>query len=222
MTSPAYYTLLGSLPALPRHFEQADREPISWYQLQQRLEMLEPPDAEVLEQLARFLAWERQPLERTDEEVCRRYEVLRGQLKNPTAWGVVAFRMRVRTIMSALRRRRRRLGPPPGVGSLARHIARHWDSPTLRLEVRYPWIVEAERLLAEARPRELEELLLRISWKCWTRLSDEQTFSFDAVILYVARWSVLSRWLSRDAAAGREKFAMLVTEAMGEQTGINF
>ena len=68
-----YYTLIGSLPALPPHFEQAERVPISWPQLSERLKMLQPRDAEVLDELSDFLTWERQPLERTDQQVVDRF-----------------------------------------------------------------------------------------------------------------------------------------------------
>ena len=49
--STTYYTLVGSLPALPRHFEDAERVPISVLQLQERLKMLQPHDAEVIEEM---------------------------------------------------------------------------------------------------------------------------------------------------------------------------
>ena len=44
--STTYYTLIGSLPALPRRFEQAERVPISRLKLDERLKMLTPQDAE--------------------------------------------------------------------------------------------------------------------------------------------------------------------------------
>ena len=69
-----YYTLIGSLPALPTHVEQAERVPISKLQLDERLKMLEPADAAVIDEMRDFLAWERQPVERTDEEVLEHYE----------------------------------------------------------------------------------------------------------------------------------------------------
>ena len=36
-----YYTLIGSLPALPSHFASTERLPISLLQLRERLKMLE-------------------------------------------------------------------------------------------------------------------------------------------------------------------------------------
>ena len=46
--SSSYYTLIGSLPALPVHFEDAERVPISRRRLDERLKMLDPAAAEVI------------------------------------------------------------------------------------------------------------------------------------------------------------------------------
>ena len=55
--STTYYTLIGSLPALPWHFEEAERVPISRLSLMERLKMLQPHDAHVIEEMTDFLAW---------------------------------------------------------------------------------------------------------------------------------------------------------------------
>ena len=72
--STTYYTLIGSLPALPSRFDDSQRVPISELRLEARLKMLEPRDAEIVEAMADFLVWERQPLELTDDDVWRRYD----------------------------------------------------------------------------------------------------------------------------------------------------
>ena len=77
MSGEPYYTLLGSLPALPADFEQAERLPITWLGLERRLKMLSADDSAVLEELIDFLAWDRQSIDRTDEDVYRKYEQLR-------------------------------------------------------------------------------------------------------------------------------------------------
>ena len=69
-----YYTLIGSLPALPPHFEDAERVPISGQRLDEHLKMLDPEAAEVIDRLRDFLLWDRQPLDRSDDEFCRHYE----------------------------------------------------------------------------------------------------------------------------------------------------
>ena len=64
----SYITLVSSLPALPR-FDQAERLPINRERLEARLRMLEPDDFALVERTASFLAWQRQPVERTDGDV---------------------------------------------------------------------------------------------------------------------------------------------------------
>lgn len=66
--SRGYYTIIASLPHLPR-FDKAERLPISRERLIQRLKMLEPEDFKLAENVAEFIAWRRQPVGRTDTEV---------------------------------------------------------------------------------------------------------------------------------------------------------
>ena len=97
--SNSYYTLVASLPAMPRHFE-VERVPITQPRLEKRLEMLKAEDAEVVGQLLAFLLWDRQPRDRTDEEVISHYNELMPRTKNRLARHIVAFQMDIRTIMS--------------------------------------------------------------------------------------------------------------------------
>ena len=104
--SGMYYTLMGSLPALPTRFEDAGRVPISHPRLEDRLKMLEAEDAEVIEQMADFLVWDRQPGDRTDEQIVRQYEQFTNSVKNRFTRDLMEERMGMRTIIAALRRRR--------------------------------------------------------------------------------------------------------------------
>ena len=73
MGSQPYYTLLASLPHLPR-FGQTVRLPITRERIQQRYSMLTPEDAALFEHAAEFLAWQRQTATRTDEEMIANYK----------------------------------------------------------------------------------------------------------------------------------------------------
>ena len=138
--SNKYYMLIGSLPALPTHFEDAERLPISRLGLDDRMRMLDTDAAELLQQMADFLAWDRQPLDRTDEDVCRHYDEFMRNVQNRFARRWIDDAMTLRTIVSALRRRRLGMDAPPGVGWLAENIARHWTHPDFRLATKLPWI----------------------------------------------------------------------------------
>jgi len=210
-----YYTLIGSLPALPTHFEEAQRVPISRLALEERMKLLDAEAADVVRQMVDFLAWERQPLDRTDEDVCRHYGHFMQSAQDRFARRWIEEAMTLRTIVSALRRRRLGLGAPPGVGPVADHVARNWTHPDFRLATRFPWIADVAAQLGGDAPFDLERTLLGIQWKCAKRLADQYQFTFEAVVLYLIRWEIVSRWTARDAAAGQEKFQRLVAEAMG-------
>ena len=213
----AYYTLIGSLPALPRHFEQAERVPISLLQLDERLKMLEPRDAEVIDEMGDFLEWERQPLERTNEEVVRHYQQFMETVENRFARELIQFAMTARTIVAGLRCRRLGLDPPVGIEPAAAHIARHWTHPNFRLGGRYPWIAAVDAQLSGDAPFDFARSQLEITWTHTGRLAQQHDpFSFEAVVLYLIRWEVVYRWTRWDATAGQQKFQQLVSEAMGE------
>lgn len=214
--STTYYTLIGSLPALPRHFEEAERVPISRLKLEERLKMLEPHDARVIEDMGDFLAWERQPLERTDEDVLRHYDQFMLTVDNRFARDLIRHAMTIRTIIAGLRCRRLGLGPPLGIAPVAARIARHWNHPDFHLGTQLPWIGEVDAQLNGDSPFDLERKKLDIIWRHAKWLADQYHFTFEAVVMYLIRWEVVYRWTRRDAAVGQEKFARLVTEAMGE------
>jgi hypothetical protein len=54
----------------------------------------------------------------------------------------------------------------------------------------------------------------------WTyvrrRMQDYDLFSFEAVVLYIARWDIIRHWHQLQAERGRAVCEALVTEAMGE------
>jgi hypothetical protein len=47
-------------------------------------------------------------------------------------------------------------------------------------------------------------------------MQDYDSFSFEAVVLYIARWDIIRHWQQLQAERGRGVFETLVTEAMGE------
>jgi hypothetical protein len=214
--STTYYTLIGSLPALPRHFEEAERVPISSRRLDERLKMLEPRDADVIELMSKFLVWDRQPLDLTDEDVLRQYEQFIGTVDNRFARELIRTVITNRTIWVGLRCRRLGIDPPRGIAPIAGQIARHWNHPDFALGTRYPWISQVDALLMSDSPSDLYRKQLDIAWQHAKRLADQYQFTFEAVVLYLIRWELVYRWTRRSVEAGQQKFEQLVTEAMGE------
>ncbi len=211
-----YFTLIGSLPALPAEYSQADRSPISQRVLANRLKMLQPVDASVVEQIADFLVWERQPLERTDREVVEHYHQFMETVPDRFARYLIEQVMSFRTIISALRCRRLDIEMPLGGPPITATIARNWNQPDFHLGAQFPWIAEMDAMLNGDSPFEIERMKLDITWKFAKRTAEQFHFSFEAVVLYLMKWEVVQRWILRDAEAGQEKFNQLVSEAMGD------
>lgn len=211
----AYYTLLSSLPHLPSHFD-VQRPPITRERLAERLRLLEDDHSEIHRQLVDFFVWDRQPTNRTDEQIIEQYEQLERDIRHPVVLQVVQERMDMRTIVSALRRKLRGDAPPIGVGKLVAPIARNWNSPLFGLVNRYPWMAAFFESMQRGDALEAQRVLFECNWNSWRRLADRFTFSFEAILLYLARWEIIDRWTTRDAQAGRERLDALLDSALGD------
>lgn len=221
MGSQPYYTLLASLPPLPR-FDQAERLPITRERMQQRLGMLTPEDAALFEYAAEFLAWQRQTATRTDEEMIVNFKRMEEHIAHPALQSFFEFPIDQRTIIAALRRRHRGIpapapGEPWGVGRYVRHIENNWDDPHFKLSAVYPWIPQARIHLEAGETLALERLLKNTLWDHVDRSVPSYDFGFRAVLTYIIKWDILHRWLSYDIENAKARFEELVTEVTDEQ-----
>jgi hypothetical protein len=214
-----YVMLITSLPYHGPLFG-AHQTPLSRLRLSYRLKILDEVDAQALRDLSSVLEWIHQSMSVTDAELIARTK------RFEEAWGegflsdIMRFRMEVRTIYTALRRRRRGessppLGKPWGYGRWVRHIQRYWNEPGFRLQQVYPWVNEAERLIETRDSLALERLLLGIVWDYLTRISVSHEFDFEAVVIYVLRWDLIARWSSYHGARAVQRFDDLVEQGMG-------
>ncbi len=212
-TSTNYYWLVASLPHMPRSFE-VEQAPISRIRLEQRLKMLGERDKSIVEQVRSFLLWDRQQPEHTDEDVQREYDRLMNSITNKLVRDIINHRMDVRTITCALRRRRLGLEPPSAVGQYVGHIRQHWKTPDFRLTREQPWIPRVRETLAANQPLEVERQLLSATWDRWVKLADKFYFSFETILLYLARWEIVDRWTRRDEAVGQQRFNDLMSQSL--------
>jgi len=219
-TTTNYYMLVASLPHMPQTFE-VDQVPISRIRLERRLEMLGEEDTIVVEQVQGFLLWDRQHPERADEDVQQEYDRLMKTITNSLVRDIIGHRMDVRTITSALRRRRLGLAPPSAVGKYVEHIQKHWDHPDFRLAREHPWIPGFRRHLDANEPLPAERQLLLATWNRWAKLADEFHFSFETILLYLARWEIVDRWTRLNESLGRRRFETLLTETLGDHARSN-
>lgn len=221
MPRTTYYTLVTSLPLLP-YFEGAAWLPLSRKQLDQRLSMLTPEHALQLRQAQELVNWQRQPINRTNEQVAEKYRKLMPNIADPSLREFVEYRMAQRTALVALRRQRLGLAAPEpdeiwGVGPWLNLMAASWDSQDLGLGHLLPWITEAASLLENGAALELERLLMTAVWSRLGRIAERSPFGFEPVIAFVFRWDILQRWLSYNAESGKLRFQELVAEVTSEQ-----
>jgi hypothetical protein len=126
--------------------------------------------------------------------------------------------MNVRMIVAALRRRRNGLGPPAlGFGEWFEHMRRHFSEPDFGIGHVFPWLIPFDQLLEQ---RDVLTLYRRTLQEMWAyvrkRMQDYDSFSFEAVVLYIARWDIIHHWQQLQAERGQAAFEALVNEAMGE------
>jgi hypothetical protein len=219
-----YYTLLTALPPLPR-FDRAERVPINRERLFERLKMLEPEDAIIVERASAFLAYRRQPAARTDREMVAAYHRLMEVVHQPDLSAMFEFNINVRTIVAALRRRHQGLplpaaGEPWGVGPYVRHLEQNWDAPDFKLAAVFPWIPQARALLEDGEALALRRLLFGLTWDYVDRLAQDKSFQFEAVIAYLYKWDLVNRWLAHNVEEAQLRFEELLLEVTHEHARI--
>jgi hypothetical protein len=220
LPSRRYYMLVASLPALPVRID--GRLPITAERLETRLRMLHPRDAEEISRMRAVLDWSQQFKEADDAAVVRRYGELMQRIRNPLARELLDYVMDVRMIGVAIRSRRLGRGPPSvGIGRWFEHVRRNFKDPDFKLHVPFFSIPEVDRMLAEGDMLNLyRRYVLGATWEYLRKRADDYYFSFEAVVLYIARWNRMRMWQQLDAERGRAQFEALVTEALGEYASI--
>jgi len=198
----------------------ARQTPLSRIRLAQRLKLLEPADAECLRQIGELLDWSYLGRERSDEDIIARAREVIPTLRNAFVRELVVWRLELRTLVAALRRRQRGQAAPPaharwGYGRWLTQLRKYWNEPHFRLERVFPWLPEARNLLESGDTLGIERLLIGIGWEHLERLSDSHHFDFEAVLIYTQRWSLIARWTSYDGAAALARFDELVEAGLG-------
>lgn len=208
----SYHMLVASLPALPR-IGTTDRIPINPDRLAARLRMLTPEDAAVVDRILRFTQWQNKSHLRTDAEVAEEYRALLRDTPLSSMHAAIEFRLNIRTIMAAMRRRLHAESEPPdeewGAGPWVHHIEKHWSHPDFKLGSVYPWIPRAREHFEKGESRQLEELLMELVWESLDRQSFGHYFEFETIIAYVFKWDILRRWLSYREEDARRQFERL-------------
>ncbi len=217
MADCRYALLITSLPPLGLPFKTRQL-PLSPLQLERRLAWLTPGDVQQLQGMEDALAWHRLP-NGDEAATIQHIEGALAAVTTPTLHQLVIERLSLRLAVMALRRRRGGEPPPPAGtfppwGNVADRIRRHWTAPDLGLGHRYPWLPQAQALLAAGHSLALERLLFEVVWGQLDRLNDHHRFDLTAVGVYLLRWQLVDRWLRYQGDAAGRRFDVLVQTAM--------
>jgi hypothetical protein len=213
-----YYQLVASLPALP-YFRRTRLLPLSRRRLEERIALLHPDDLADLIRAESLVSWRRQPVTRTTEEIAAIYDEVMSETRNRALKYIIEFRMNMRTVMVALRIKRKGLGAPSGcwgVGPYTRMIESRWAEPEFGLAAVFPWIPEARELLDQGDAMELEGSMMDRSWQRLNRIAEAHPFGFEQVFAFAIKWDILHRWLSYDAEKARQRFEELILEVTSD------
>lgn len=218
MSDPdAYIALVASLPNPERLF-RAKQPPISRLRLNSRLRALTPEHRATLAEIEAVMGWGAYSMNDDLAEARGRAKRLLARLEPGTLRRIVAQRMDLRVAVAALRMRRDGSAPPSdgwAQSRYSRHIVANWSDPTFKLETRMPWIVEAQHLLGQKDPLALERFILDVTYRQLQRHGSNHLFDFEAVVIYVLKWSIFDRWARSDAHAAAARFEKLAQEALG-------
>jgi hypothetical protein len=223
-TTTQYYMLVASLPPLPSLFT-SQQTPISRLRLDRRLALLDPADRDELQAIETLMWWDRLPLDMTDAAILDRANRVLPDIRSDLLRDVVSWRLELRTVVAALRRRAAgRPAPAPGErwghGRWVRHIERHWAAQDFGIGGALPWLATFQRLLDAGDTLAFERELLGTSWRYMTHAAGTHFFSFEAVAMYVLRWDIIARWTGYDHERARTRFAHLVQQGLGPHTDL--
>ena len=212
--------LLSSLPYHGALFS-ARVTPLSRIRLQERLSLLDPEDLREVDAMAGLLDWYRHPVQKSDEEIVKLAKQVIPELRSPFARELLTWRLEMRTLIAALRRRRdgeeiTAAGDEWGYGRWLAHISKYWNEPCFRLEGVYPWLPEAATLMEQGDPVALERLMLEKVWKFLQKMEEGHLFDYERVLIYLFRWDLVGRWTVADGEAAEVRYATLVAEGLQE------
>lgn len=216
--SHRYVMLLSSLPYHGPLFS-ARVTPLSRIRLQERLSLLDAEDLAEVDAMAGLLDWYRHPVQKTDEEIVRLAKRTIPQLRSSFARELLTWRLEMRTLIAALRRRRdgRDISSEEhewGYGRWLTQIRKYWNEPCFRLEGVHPWLPEAARFMEMGDPVALERHMLETVWNYLQRMEDGHVFDYERVLIYLFRWDLVGRWTVADAEVAESRYTALIEDGL--------
>lgn len=219
MADNAYYTLLTSLPHIDSLFN-SKTTPISRIQLDRRLAMLSTEDRETLVKVEQLTHWSHLGEEIKEAYLINLAERMLQELDSSDLKELVNWRLDMRTIMAALRRKANGIPAPTfakwSYGGRYAYIRRNWNHPTLCLQNAFPWITVVIECLGKKDYFTLEKTVMEAVWNKLNEFGSRHRFDFEAVVIYLLRWNLVARWTSYNGEQAVVRFNELTQQALGE------
>ena len=218
----AYAMLMAGLQPHPLSLWDLKNKPVSRIHLERRLSLLQDQDRQQLEKIVSVLHWARMDAENSsDAQIAAAAERVIQSIDNPLLRETIIWRMELRTIITAIRRRKLGMDAPSknerwGYGQVVPFIRKNWQIEDFALSHRFAWIKQAKILFETEQSVELEKLLLNLSWQHYERVGHVHYFDFEAVVIYVLRWNIVHRWVQCDEEIAMHQFEELVNKGMGD------
>jgi len=214
--------LMASLPPHPLSLWDLKNKPVSRIHLERRLTLLNDTDRQQLEQIESVLHWSKVDAENnSDAIIAAETDRIIKSSNLELLKDVIAWRMEVRTLVTAIRRRKLGGGAPLknelwGYGQVLPFIRKNWQIEDFSLSHRFAWIQQANTLFETEQCVELEKLLLKLSWQYYETIGRAHYFDFEAVVIYVLRWNIINRWAQSNQEIAMRQFEMLVDNGLGD------
>lgn len=213
-----YVMLMASLPRYKRDLFAMTQPPVSEIQLNKRLDWLEPRDASDLAKIQSLLYWSKTP-DTTDQEFIQHASAILEAIQDDFLKNILFWRLELRTVVTALRKRHQGLTAEPeqaslGIGRWLPFIRKHWDQSDFMIGRQLPWLEDVSRLIAGNQSLKLETYLLNLIWQHYARQGNGHDFDFAAVVIYVLRWDVIKRWAHCRAELASQRFASLLDHCL--------
>ncbi|WP_413111309.1 DUF2764 family protein [Thaumasiovibrio sp. DFM-14] len=218
MSEKAYHGLLTSLPHIDSLFD-SKITPISRYQLERRLSGLTFDERKYLGTIEQLMHWDQAKDDADDAELIKFATRTRDSVDSQVLRDLIDWRLDMRTVVAALRRKKAGEKAPSAprwsFGTRYEFIRRNWNVPYFNLQFTFPWLPDVARYMENDQSLELEKELLNAVWEQLDRISTKERFSFEAVVIYLLRWNLVSRWTTYNSEIAIERFDQLVENALG-------
>jgi len=218
----AYAMLMASLAPHPLSLWDLKNKPVSRIHLERRLGLLTDADRQQLAQIESILHWSKMDNEHSsDAIIAAEAERVIQSIDIPLLRNVITWRMELRTIITAIRRRKLGMDAPAknepwGYGEVVAFIRNNWQVNDFSLSHRFAWVKQANTLFETDQSVELEKLLLNLSWQHYERMGRTHYFDFEAVVIYVLRWNIINRWSQCNEEVAMRQFDILINNGLGE------